>query len=80
MRFFNNASYKCSLNHFNNTFIKNYIKDMVIIVAGYWYLYRYLVKNLYSSLANILNFNISIFYGLLYWLYATSSPSYNCIP
>ena len=80
MRFFNNVLYNCKLNYFNNTFVKNYIGDMIIIVAGYWRLYRYLMKNLYGSLVNILDFNISIFCGLFYWLHATSLLSHNCKP
>ena len=35
MRSFSNTLYNYKLNHFNNTFIKNYIKDMVIIVTKY---------------------------------------------
>ena len=35
MRFFGNAPYNCNLNYFNNTFVKNYIGDMITIVAGY---------------------------------------------
>ena len=80
MRFFNNILYNYKLNYFNNTFIKNYIKNMIITVIKYWRLYRYLVKNLYSFLVNILDFNISIFYNLLYWLYTIFSPLHNCKP
>ena len=35
MRSFNNTLYNCKLNYFNNTFIKNYIKNMIITVAKY---------------------------------------------
>ena len=35
MRFFNNALYNYILNHFNNIFIENYIKNMVITVMKY---------------------------------------------
>ena len=80
MRFFSNALYNYKLNHFNNIFVKNYIKDIIITVAKYWRLYKYLIKNLYNSLVNILNFNTSIFYGLFYWLHAISSPSHNYKP